>query len=419
VHDVDRAFVVGLTLTIPGKVAEIAARGEESRDARNLGDGFGVLEPLKGFDCSPLIGLLLAGVYPALFRSAANNIAPQRICSFMSSPRSSSAVGSLFLLAAVCLSAQDRMPSFRMDVPLVSLDVSVFDTANHVLTNLSQEDFNIFEDGELREIKNFSSVETPYNILALFDCTGSTREAWPFLLKSLNSFLATLRPQDRVAVLAFGAGTSTILDWTARAAEPLNVRMRMPSPLCDQTDFYGAIAAAAEKMQSVSGRRGVIVFTDGVHGGIPSRNTTVGGMTMTRFVDPSDDRAFVELRRIVETSGTSFYFIAVNTDVRPPNVDAGNLLPGTHYTPLSLFNLQQVRSRMEQIAQVSGGGIVFPQRNSETGVLFEQIVRELGTSYSMSFTPSATVDGRFHRIEVRVSGRGMRVRQSRDGYFAR
>jgi hypothetical protein len=100
-------------------------------------------------------------------------------------------------------------------------------------------------------------------------------------------------------------------------------------------------------------------------------------------------------------------------------VDAGDLFPGTQYTPLAVFNLQQVRSRMEQIAQVSGGRIVFSQRNSDTGSLFENITRDLGTSYSMSFTPTSEIDGRFHQIKVRVRGGGMQVRQSRDGYVAR
>src|SRR5262245_35788295 len=166
---------------------------------------------------------------------------------------------SIFLIT-VCLLAQDTL---RVDVPLVSVDVSVLGATGHPLTNLTQEDFLIFEDEQPREIKNFSSVETPYNILALFDCTGSTREAWPFLLKSLNGLLATLRPQDRISVLAFGGGTSTILNWTARTAEPLNIQMRMPSPLCDRTDFYGALTSATAKMRDISGRKGVVVFSDG------------------------------------------------------------------------------------------------------------------------------------------------------------
>jgi VWFA-related protein len=330
-----------------------------------------------------------------------------------------SALLCLLCLARLALTAQDTPLRLRVDVPLVSVDVGVLDSIGRPLTNLTQEEFSVFEDGQEREIKNFSAVETPYHMLALFDCTGSTREAWPFLLKSLNSFVTTLRTQDRIGVLAFGAGTNVVLNWTSRGAEPLNVQMRMPSPLCDQTDFYGALASAAAKMRDVAGRKGVIVFTDGVHGGIPAQPTKIGGVTLMRFVDPSEDRGFLTVRRTIERSETVFYFIAVNTDLSPSNVDAAGLMPGTQFTPLSLFNLQQVRSRMEQIALVSGGRVVYSQRNSDTGVLFEQIVRELGTSYSLGFTPTARLDGNYHRIEIRVRGRGMQVRQSRDGYYAR
>ena len=325
----------------------------------------------------------------------------------------------LLYLARPELTAQDPALRLQVDVPLVTLDVGVLDPSGRPLTSLTQEDFSIFEDGQEREIKNFSSVETPYHMLALFDCTGSTREAWPFLLKSLNNFIATLRPQDRIGVLAFGGGTSVVLNWTSRGAEPLNVQMRMPSPLCDQTNFYGALTSTAARMREIAGRKGVIVFTDGVHGGIPSKPTKVGATVLPRFVDPSEDPGFLTVRRTIERSETVFYFIAVNTDLSPSNVDAPTLFPGTQFTPLSLFNLQQVRSRMEQIALVSGGRVVYSQRNSDTGVLFEQIVRELGTSYSLGFTPTARLDGSYHRIEVRVRGGAMQVRQSRDGYYAR
>jgi hypothetical protein len=74
---------------------------------------------------------------------------------------------------------------------------------------------------------------------------------------------------------------------------------------------------------------------------------------------------------------------------------------------------------MQQIAEVSGGRIVYSQRTSDTGVLFEQIIRELGTSYNLGFTPTANPDGTYHRIDIRVRGDGMQIRQSRDGYYAR
>src|SRR4026207_1603881 len=123
---------------------------------------------------------------------------------------------------------QENVPNFKVDVPLLSLDVGVVDSSNRPIANLTKDDFLVYEDGEPREIKHFSDVDTPYNVLALFDCTGSTRDAWPFLLQSLNSFIGTVRPQDRLAVAAFGSPTSTILDWTTRSTGNLNVQMRMP-----------------------------------------------------------------------------------------------------------------------------------------------------------------------------------------------
>jgi VWFA-related protein len=321
------------------------------------------------------------------------------------------------MLSAILV--QDALPSFRVDVPLVTMDVGVLDSTNRPLTSLTKDDFLLYEDGARREITHFSAVETPYNMLALFDCTGSTRDAWPFLLQSLNGFLGSVRPQDRISVAAFGNPVSTILDWTSRSAGALNVQMQMPSPLCDQTNFYGALSWAVNRLSRVSGRKGVIVFTDGIHSGIPSRVVRIGGLSMSRFVDPSQDPGFLAVRRTVERSDTVFYFIAVNTDMAPGNFEASNLFPGTQYTPLALYNQQQVRSRMEQISQVSGGKIVLSQRTSDTGALFEQIVRELGTSYSIGFTPSGVADGAYHRIEIRVHDAGLKVRQSRDGYYAR
>ena len=315
--------------------------------------------------------------------------------------------------------AQDNVLSLHVDTRLVTMDVGVLDANNRPLNNLTKDDFSVYEDGELREIQYFSNVDNPYNVLALFDCTGSTRDSWPFLLHSLNRFLSTVRPQDRVAVAAFGNPTLTILDWTPRSTGTLNVQMQMPSPLCDQTNFYGAVSWAIKKAREMSGRKGVVVFTDGVHSGIPGKTVQIGGLRLNRFVDPAQDGAFMSVLRAVERSDTVFYFIAVNTDIAPGNSDASDLFPGTQYTPLALYNLQQVRSRMEQIVKVSGGRIVFSQRTSDTGMLFDQIVQELGTSYSLGFTPSAATDGSYRRIAVRVRGEGMKVRQSKDGYFAR
>src|SRR5688572_10563430 len=269
---------MGNTSSVP--CLRILATAEESS---SLFPGRAVIQPLESYTVSrDRPAMLDAGILQSnFFELSRQAIYNHR----MTSPRRASLAAFVCLLWLVLpqLVAQDPALRLQVDVPLVTLDVAVLDPGGRPLTNLTHEDFSVFEDGREREIRNFSSVETPYHMLALFDCTGSTREAWPFRLKSLNGFLTTLRPQDRIAVHAFGGGTRVVLNWTSRGAEPLNVQMAMPVPLCDHTNFYGALGSAVTTMRDVAGRKGVIVFTDGVHGGIPTKAANIGGFNVRRF----------------------------------------------------------------------------------------------------------------------------------------
>src|SRR5262245_56613207 len=108
-------------------------------------------------------------------------------------------------LGALAARAQDPF-TVRVDVSLVTLEAVVTDSAGHPVTTLAREDFEIYEDGVRRDIQSFASVESPYSVLMLFDCSGSTQPNWPFLVESMNRFTSKLRPQDSIAVAQFGGG---------------------------------------------------------------------------------------------------------------------------------------------------------------------------------------------------------------------
>ena len=75
--------------------------------------------------------------------------------------------------------------------------------------------------------------------------------------------------------------------------------------------------------------------------------------------------------------------------------------------------------RIEQLAKVSGGRVVFPRNPGDVVPMYEQIGKELGTSYSLGYAPEVPLDdGKHHKIEVRLKNRNLKVRQSRDGYSA-
>ena len=73
-----------------------------------------------------------------------------------------------------------------------------------------------------------------------------------------------------------------------------------------------------------------------------------------------------------------------------------------------------------ELADASGGRVAFPRNPLDLLPTYEQIARELGTAYSLGYISSNPVqDGSFRKIDVRVRDGSARIRQSRDGYFAR
>jgi len=89
-------------------------------------------------------------------------------------------------------------------------------------------------------------------------------------------------------------------------------------------------------------------------------------------------------------------------------------------TPEDHPNRVEARLRMEQIAEVSGGRVAFPQTLEEIVPLYEKIGRELSTAYTLGYTPSrpwTTPD--FRKIEVRSQKSDIRIIQSRSGYSPR
>jgi VWFA-related protein len=325
-------------------------------------------------------------------------------------------------VSAAWVSAQEPVYTLRVDVPLVSLEVAAFDAGGHPLTTLNRENFLVYEDSTLQEIRNFNPVATPYNILLLFDRSGSTQNQWLFMQQAVARFLENLRPQDRIAIAAFDDEFEMLLNWTDTRREAIVSLSRLLRPrAAGGTDFYRAVDRAVRRQfRDVTGRKAVIVFSDG-------RDTRLFRQTVTlnRVPEAAEDREFQRTLRDVGQTGTPVYFVAVNTD-RNLEIASGG---GNDYAMLGrIFPrssvprdfLTQARERMEQLAGVSGGRIFFPDELKDVVPLYEQIGRELGTSYSLGYIPlrASSGNGGYRRIEVRVDG-AARVWQSRSGYESR
>lgn len=299
--------------------------------------------------------------------------------------------------------------AIRVDVARVSLDVGVSDSAGRPVTSLTRDDFSIYEDGQRQDLLDFSSADSPNDLVLLFDCSDSTVKEWPLLDQATAQFSKYRKPQDRTLIAAFGQHVQIIRNWNSPRENRLD-RLRV----CSGTRFYEALNWAIQRLNGVKNRKGVVMLTDGADALVPRRTVDIGGRKVSQVVDSGADRDFQKALRSVRGSRIPFYFVAVGTD-RNPSVE----IPPDR-ADVEMPNLREMRSRLEQLAEGSGGGVVFPVMPEDVIPMYEQIGRELGTSYSLGYAPpNRNPDGKRHRIEVRLKPQNLKLKQSRDEYTAK
>src|SRR5690349_3703774 len=93
------------------------------------------------------------------------------------------------LVSAATLLGQQPLYTLKVEVPWVNVDVSVTDSAGKNVSNLTLDDFQVYENGVRQKIDAFSPVSAPYNVLLLFDRSGSTEHKWQFMLRAVAGFI--------------------------------------------------------------------------------------------------------------------------------------------------------------------------------------------------------------------------------------
>ena len=259
-----------------------------------------------------------------------------------------------------------------VDVDVVQVTAVVTDESGRFVPGLTARDFRVLDDNRPQKLTNFASENIPLELVTAIDVSSSMTKALPLVKDSATRFLAALRPADQVTVLGFNDNIFTLARRSTDQAERAKAIAR-PGPW-GGTALYDVIIRAADLLGRQSGRRAIVVFTDGD--------------------DQSSHASMSSVIKRAESSDATIYMIGQGRAIEAPH-------------------LQQL---MRHLATVSGGRAFFSEQTSKLEAIFEEILEDLRHQYLLAFAPpDGARDGAWHRLHVDVPGHSYSVR-ARQGY---
>src|ERR1051326_7838299 len=320
----------------------------------------------------------------------------------------------LCLCASAIAQQQEPDETIRVESNLVQLNVGVADHKGHAITDLTQNDFTIYEDGVKQSIAHFEPVSSPFSLVLLLDVSGSTLNFRQSLKQSALRFIDALGPDDRVEVVAFNDRVETLQRFTADRKKIAFAITRAEGR--GTTRLYRALDFSLKELEKEGKRRkAVVVLTDGLDTEMSDldRQSASQAKTSDEAVALVKPEAAAALRSVLDASdrqGGTIYPLAL------PSGDPKALLP---LTPQQSAIYSAARTRMQALADRTGGRLHEIHHLEEIGRFYAEVAGAMRTLYSIAYQSSARAhDGKWRTINIEVS-RADTIARSRPGYYTR
>jgi Ca-activated chloride channel family protein len=288
-------------------------------------------------------------------------------------------------LTSVGLLAQSSQPLrdqrlFRSGIELTSISATVTDRDGRLIPDVAADAFEVYEDGQLQTISQFSHERVPVGLGVLIDISDSMfgkriKDARAAVERFLFDLLD---PQDQFFLLAFNHKPRGLTAWTRERDE---VRRALdglrPS---GGTAIYDAIFEALPILERRTRERAaLLIISDGA--------------------DTASTATLRDVRSALLRNDVFVYAIAIDS------ADA------------KAINARVNVDALRDITNQSGGRTEVVRNSADLADATARIADELNNQYLIGYTSPKGADGAYHSIRVKVAGTDYRVR-ARNGYVA-
>jgi VWFA-related protein len=256
--------------------------------------------------------------------------------------------------------------SIRVDVPLVTLDVSVLTANGYSVPELNKENFRIFEDGAPQVITGFSRDESPVSAVLLVEFSAQAQGLDHPVLRACYSFTHGLKPDDWTALVLFDKYARVAQDFTQdkRALETALDKENAGVPLLREVNLFDALDETLDRMRNIEGRKYVVLIASGQ--------------------DTLSKKALDDVyKRIEAAQDTVIYVLDTGIGLRD----------------------NQALNQMRSFARMTGGRVYFPTSLYDYTDAFRDVQQSMHNRYTLSYRPTHSATngaGSWHKIKIQV-----------------
>lgn len=284
---------------------------------------------------------------------------------------------------------------FKVNVNLVTMDVTVHDRRGGLVGDLRPEDFVIYDNGVLQQVTCFSHDESPLAIALVIDRSPSIKRYLAGLHNAAQSALRLLKPGDVAALYGFSGESSQLCDFTQDFAKIAQAISSM-GLYGGMTNINDAIFKAAQDLRAKTpDRRHAIILISDNYPSMGSHHND--SETLREALDAAT--TLYSIRTPGENLFHHFLTIPIR---RPPNFSS-------------------TRS-VEKYARETGGEVWRVGAQGKLSNALGAAISSLRQGYVLGFEPSIIgVDGSYHPLSVKIREKkrcpGCKV-QARSGYYS-
>lgn len=288
-----------------------------------------------------------------------------------------SAVG----VAVACATLFAEQPTFRAGVDLVTFGVTAVDRRGNLVADLTQDDFEIVEDGKPQTIKYFTRGLGEGEGLAthlglMLDTSASMDSDLKLARSAAIKFLNLLPEAEDITLVDFDTEVR-IMRYPQRDFARLVERIRMRKP-DGWTALYDALGVYLDGASGLSGRTILVMYTDGA--------------------DSRSQLNFSQILEMLRASQVTVYAVGL-----------------VEHAGRQRMELQM---RLQQMVEATGGSAFFPSALKDLDTSYEKVLEEIKAQYQLGYaSTNLAQDGTWRKVDIRTKRKDVKLR-TRQGYFA-